>query len=325
MRPEILFPLFAPASSLKGVGPKIAPLLAKAAGERVRDVLFLAPHSLIERTLTTVANAQEGAVQIFDLRIDAHQPPRGPGRPYRIRAADETGFIFLTWFKGYGAHLKEQHPVGTRRAVSGKVERYAVELLMGHPDYMLPIERIAEIPRQEPVYPATAGLPSRTLRRIALAALERAPELPEWQDPAWLAREQWPTWRRALERLHTPVSPMDVLPDSPHRQRLAYDELLAHQLAMAQRNAARRAEPAMRIPASARSEVMRAALPFSLTGAQIRTLSEIGGDLASGERMTRLVQGDVGPGSDHIDHGQHGDDRLAGADVALHQPGHPFA
>ena len=320
MRPEILFPLFAPASTLKGVGPKIAPLLAKAAGERVRDVLFLAPHSLIDRTPTTVAAAHEGQVQIFDLRIDAHQPPRGPGRPYRIRAADDTGFIFLTWFKGFGAHLKEQHPVGARRAVSGKVERYGVELLMGHPDYMLPIERIAEIPQREPVYPATAGLPSRTLRRIALAALDRAPELPEWQDSAWMARQQWPTWRRALDRLHGPTSPLDVQPDSPHRQRLAYDELLAHQLAMAQRKAARRAEPATRIPASGKSEAIRAALPFSLTGAQVRTLAEIGGDLASGERMTRLVQGDVGAGKTVVAMLAMADVIASGAQAALMAP-----
>ena len=320
MRPEILFPLFAPASSLKGVGPKIAPLLAKAAGERVRDVLFLAPHSLVERTPTTVAAARESEVQIFDLRIDAHQPPRGQGRPYRIRAADETGFIFLTWFKGYGAHLKEQHPVGARRAVSGKVERYGVELLMGHPDYMLPIERMAEIPRQEPIYPATAGLPSRTLRRIALAALDRAPELLEWQDPAWLSRQQWPSWRQALERLHTPLSALDVQPDSPHRQRLAYDELLAHQLAMAQRKAARRAEPAMPLPASAKSEELRTALPFNLTGAQIRTLAEIGGDLASGERMTRLVQGDVGAGKTVVAMLAMADAVAAGAQAVLMAP-----
>jgi len=319
MRPEILFPLFAPATTLKGVGPKIAPLVAKAAGERVRDVLFLAPQSLIHRRLTTVAEAREGEVQILDVRIDAHMPFRGRP-PYRIRAADETGFIFLNWFKGYGAYLAEQHPVGERRAVAGKVERFNVELSIAHPEYLLPIERLSEIPTEEPVYPTTGGLPSRTLRRLTAEALARTPELPEWQDPAWLARQGWPGWRAAIAELHAPKRDADLQPEAPHRQRLAYDELLAHQLAMVQRKAARQAEPALVVHASRQSQAMQAALPFALTGAQVRTLAEIGGDLASGQKMTRLVQGDVGAGKTVVAMLAMADVHAAGAQAALMAP-----
>src|SRR5208283_2939161 len=111
---------------------------------------------------------------------------------YRVRAFDGSGFLTLTWFKGGGPHLAQQHPVGAKRAVSGRVERYAGELQMAHPDYLLPADRLAEIPEFEAIYPATAGLSSRTVRRIVQAALERAPDLPEWQDAAWLARQRWP-------------------------------------------------------------------------------------------------------------------------------------
>ena len=297
MRPEILFPLFAPSSTLKGVGPKLAPLVERVAGPLARDLAYLAPQRLIERRLTAVADAREGEDQIFDLWIDAHMPPSGPGRPYRIRARDETGYIFLNWFKGHGPHLARQHPVGERRAVAGKPERFKdVELSIAHPDYIVPIERIDEIPPRETVYPATAGLPSRTLRKIVLEALSRAPDLPEWQDPAWLARAGWPSWREALQRLHAPQSAADLEPTTPHRRRLAYDELLAHQLAMNKRKQARRSEPAPVIGASGLAERARVALPFALTGAQVRTLSEIRADLGSGERMSRLIQGDVGSG-----------------------------
>jgi len=296
MRPPILFPLFTDVAALKGVGPKIAPLVAKLAGERVRDLLFLAPQALVDRPVRKVIDGVEGETQTFLVRIDAHLPAHRPPAPYRIRVADETGFMFLSWFKGGGAHLAQTHPVGQFRAVSGKADRFGVELQIAHPDYIVAADRLDQIPTREAVYPATAGLPSRTVRRLALSALERAPDLTEWLDPHLLARERWPGWRPALERLHAPQSDADLSLTSPHRQRLAYDELLAHQLAMAQRKAAIQAEPAPAIPASDLSRRIIAGLPYRLTGAQIRTLADIGGDLASGRRMSRLVQGDVGAG-----------------------------
>jgi ATP-dependent DNA helicase RecG len=296
MRPEILFPLYAPAASLKGVGPKLAPLVAKVAGERVRDLLFLAPSALVERPRRSIGEVQEGEVATVRGRIDAHILPPRAGHPYRIRLYDETGYGYLAWFKGHGPHLARQHPIGAERIASGRAERFNIELQIIHPDYLVPPEREAEVPLREAVYPATAGLPSRTLRRLALAALERAPELEEWIDPHLMAREGWPAWRAALQALHSPAIGADLLVDTPARRRLAYDELLAHQLAMVQRKAVRRVEDAPAIPASDLARRAEAALPYRLTGAQRRTLSEIGGDLASGRRMTRLVQGDVGSG-----------------------------
>ncbi len=296
MRPEILFPLFAPSSALKGVGPKIAPLVERLAGPRVRDVLFLPPSGVITRSRTTVSHAQEGEVQTFLVRIEAHQPARKAGAPYRIRASDETGAISLTYFKVFGDSLGKQNPVGAMRAVSGRVERYLSELQITHPDYLVPAEQIDEIPDFETVYPATAGLPSRTVRRLALAALTFAPELPEWIDPHLFVREGFPRWLEALQTLHAPRTEADTALLTPHRRRLAYDELLAHQLAMGERKAARRREPARSVSSGELSQRIQDALPFRLTGAQTMALAEIRGDLASGERMSRLLQGDVGSG-----------------------------
>ena len=298
MRPEILFPLFAPATSLKGVGPKVAPLLERLAGPLVRDVLLLAPSGVVERRRATAVEAREGEAQIFLVRIDAHLPPRGAGQPYRIRVADETGFLFLVYFKVFGDSLKRQHPPGALRAVSGKVERwkFGVEFQITHPDYLLPAERLDEIPAFEAVYPATAGLASRTVRRLAHEALERAPELPEWQDEAFRTREGFSGWRQALETLHSPKTDADTLLTTPQRRRLAYDELFAHQLAMTQRKGARRREPAPAIPPGLTAGRLEADLPFRLTGSQTMALAEIRGDLQAGERMSRLLQGDVGAG-----------------------------
>ena len=298
MRPEILFPLFAPSSSLKGVGDKTAPLIERLAGPLVRDVLFLAPTGVVRRTRATVEHAREGEVQVFLLRIDAHLPPRRNGAPYRIRAADETGFIFLAFFKTFGDSLLRQHPTGAQRAVSGRVERqrFSLELEIAHPDYLLLAERLDEIPEFEPVYPATAGLPSRTVRRLALDALGRARAMPEWLDPAFKARERFPDWLDAIQALHAPREDADTALLTPHRRRLAYDELFAHQLAMARRKAARRREPARAVGAGPTAASLEAALPFRLTGSQIQALAEIRGDLMAGDRMSRLLQGDVGAG-----------------------------
>jgi ATP-dependent DNA helicase RecG len=320
MRPEILFPLFAQVETLKGVGPKLAPLVEKTAGPLVRDLMFLAPQGLVQRRPTSTAEARDAEVVILQVVIDAHQPPARAGLPYRIRARDETGFVFLNWFKGHGPHLARYHPVGERRSVSGKAERYSGDLQIAHPDYIVPIERLDEIPRHEPVYPATAGLPSRTLRKLAAEALARAPVMPEWQDPAWRARQGWPSWREALEAVHAPVTEADLAPTAPARRRLAYDELLAHHLAMARRKAAQRAEPAPRFAHSELAGRVEAALPYTLTGAQRRTLAEIGGDMGSGERMSRLVQGDVGAGKTVVAMLAMADVAAAGGQSALMAP-----
>jgi ATP-dependent DNA helicase RecG len=296
MRPEILFPLYAPITALKGVGERVAPLLEKLAGPVVRDVAFLKPHTVIRRRPSQANIAAEGEVQTFQVTIEAYQKPRTSAQPWKVRTYDETGFLTLTFFGGVGGGLEARHPVGSQRVVSGRVERYGAELQIAHPDYILPPERAAEIPELEPVYPATAGLPARTVRRFVLEALARAPELPEWQDAAWRAREGFPAWREALERLHGPQGEADLSPQAAHLRRLAYDELLAHQLALAQRKAERRAEPAEPIAPSPLGDSVQAALPFAFTGAQSRSLADIRRDLAAGERMSRLIQGDVGSG-----------------------------
>lgn len=296
MRPEILFPLFADVSTLKGVGPRSAPLVQKVAGPLVRDVLFLSPSGVIQRRRTTAMEAVDGEIGVFEVTIDRLIPPHKHGAPIKVRAIDDTGFIHLIWFAGSPRHIESLAPRGSRRLVTGKVERFNSEVQIAHPDYILPVEKADEIPLSEPVYPATQGLTSRQIRKLAQGALALAPELPEWQEPNWLAARRWVGWREALEALHAPANESDLAPDTPVRQRLAYDELFAHQLALARRRRARQITPAARITPGEASARLLAALPFTLTGAQEQAVTEIRADLRSGEQMGRLLQGDVGSG-----------------------------
>ncbi len=296
MRPEILFPLFADVTTLKGVGPRSAPLVQKVAGPLVRGMLFLTPSGVIQRRRTTAMEAVDGEIGVFEVTIDRLIPPHKHGAPIKMRAIDETGFIHLIWFAGSPRHIESLAPRGSRRLVTGKVERFNSEVQIAHPDYILPIEKADEIPLSEPVYPATQGLTSRQIRKLAQGALALAPELPEWQEPNWLAARRWAGWRPALEALHAPTNEADLTPDAPVRQRLAYDELFAHQLALARRRRARQITPAARIAPGEASTRLLAALPFALTGAQEQAVAEIRADLTAGEQMGRLLQGDVGSG-----------------------------
>ena len=296
MRPEILFPLFADVSTLKGVGPRSAPLVQKVAGPLVRDVLFLSPSGVIQRRRTTAMEAVDGEIGVFEVTIDRLIPPHKHGAPIKVRAIDDTGFIHLIWFAGSPRHIESLAPRGARRLVTGKVERFNSEVQIAHPDYIMPVEKADEIPLSEPVYPATQGLTSRQIRKLAQGALALAPELPEWQEPNWLAARRWVGWREALEALHAPANEADLQPDAPMRQRLAYDELFAHQLALARRRRARQITPAPRITPGEASARLLDALPFALTSAQKQAVVEIRADLNSGEQMGRLLQGDVGSG-----------------------------
>ena len=295
MRPPILFPLFPEVTSLKGVGPRMAPLVQKVAGPLVRDLLFLAPTGVVVRRPMTAADAVEGEYGIFEVTADRLFTPGRPGAPLKVRTSDATGFVHLVWFGGSPQHVDRLLPRGEPRIVSGKVERFNGEVQIPHPD-VATLDKASEIPATEPTYPGTQGLTSRQVRRLIGAALSTAPELPEWQDSAWMQARRWPGWRAALEAVHAPTGEADLSPDAPARQRLAFDELFAHQLALARRRRARLIHPAPVIAPGEASRRMEAGLPFTLTGAQAQAVAEIRRDLVSGQQMGRLLQGDVGSG-----------------------------
>ncbi|NBC32350.1 MAG: ATP-dependent DNA helicase RecG [Alphaproteobacteria bacterium] len=299
MRPPALNPLFAEITALPGVGPRIAPLLAKAAGPKVVDLLWHLPTGLIDRRQTpSVADAPVGEVATLRLRVEGHIPqPRTHRTPYRVRCRDDSGTIDLVYFHPNPDWLAKTLPVGEEWVVSGRVDLYQGQRQMPHPDLIEPPERFEAVAVVEPVYRLSTGLVPKVMSKTVAAALERLPELPEWQDPAWLARQGWPAWHEALHAAHRPQGQAELAPDTPPRRRLAYDELLSNQLALALIRAAYRRRPGRPFAGDGRlRDRLAAALPFALTPSQTMALAEITGDMASDYRMLRLLQGDVGSG-----------------------------
>ncbi len=304
MHPDALAPVFAPLTSLGGIGPALAGLIAKAAGgERVLDLLFHLPESYLDRRARpTIAQARAHAApgQVATLLVDVvrHEQPSNQRQPWRVIVTDGTGFAELVFFR-LPRHLSApgQMPqgmmAGTKLLVSGKLERFADRLTMPHPDHVLPAERAERLPAIEPVWPLTAGLWPRQVAAAMAQALERLPALPEWHDPALLRRERWPGFADGLRAVQAPAEP----PDERPRRRLAYDELLAGQVALALVRGRVRARPGRTLAGDGRLRA-RALARFGHppTGSQLMALAEIDADLAAPRRMLRLLQGDVGSG-----------------------------
>ena len=306
MRPLSLNPLFAALTSLPGVGPKQEKIYARLLGRegdtpRIADLLFHLPSGVVDRRARPkLRDVQPGTVVTVAVTVDQHRPspPHRKRAPYRIYTSDDSGgTLILTYFNARRDYLEKLFPEGATRYVSGTTDLYDGVLQMVHPDRVVDEAGLATLPLVEPVYPMTEGLGPNLLRKAVGAALDKLPQLPEWQDAAWASRERLPDFAAALRSLHRPAEPRDVLPDSAAWSRLAYDELLAGQLALALVRAHIR-RPAGRAHAGdgkLREKVV-AALPYSLTTSQRRALEEIAADLAQPQRMLRLLQGDVGSG-----------------------------
>ncbi len=298
MRPETLNRLFTLTTSLAGVGPRIAKLIERVAGTKVVDLLWHLPAAIIDRRYAPkVADARPGTVATMTLTVDEHRVPHNPRQPYKVLCSDDSGSLVLVFFHAHADYLRRSLPPGEVRVVSGTVERFGNEIQITHPDHMGTVDEIERLQAVEPVYPLTAGLSLKVLGKAVLGALEGTTDLDEWADPAFLATNGWSSWRQSLLTAHAPESEADLEPTTPARRRLAYDELLANQLALALVRLNMRRLPGRSIKGDGRLRGQTLdALPFNLTASQETALAEIIVDMADGARMLRLVQGDVGSG-----------------------------
>ncbi|MDR3536300.1 MAG: ATP-dependent DNA helicase RecG [Acetobacteraceae bacterium] len=339
-----LTPVFAPLTSLRGIGPTVAGLIARVAGgDRLVDLLFHLPDSYLDRrNRPTIRDALVGTVATLAVEVVRHERPATSRQPWRIIVKDDTGIAELVFFK---FTREQQMPPGARLLVSGKIDLFNGRVTIAHPEHVVPADQPEKLPGIEPVWPLTAGLWPRQVANAMRQALAQVPALPEWHDPALLRREKWPGFLEALRMVQAPeeageergallplplregdggrgpASTFDVvgtrpatplpqgegedsaalLPDPTYlekaRARLAYDEFLAGQVALAVIRGRVRARPGRILAGD--SHLRAKALErfgFTPTASQRQALQEIDADLASNRRMLRLLQGDVGSG-----------------------------
>lgn len=305
MRPPLLFPLFSDVSQLKGIGSHTRSCIKRLCGNnRVIDIVFHLPCDIIDRRrMPAIPEAENGTINSFIVTIGQHFPAPhtrgGPKKtPYKVKCSNATGTLYINFFNTKSNFIKEQLPERSKRVISGRVEHYNNTIQIVHPDYIVPLEQLPQIQKVEAVYPLTTGLSAKYLNKaIHQAILSYVPNLPEWHSSALLKTYNWPSWYDALQKLHHPEKLSDLAPFTLAHKRLAYDELLANQLAL---QLARKHVTSHngRIIKSNQSltHKLHTILPFELTANQQQVIEEIHQDQSSTNRMLRLLQGDVGSG-----------------------------
>ena len=297
-RPFMLDPLFRSITTLPGVGPRISKLMEKLiGGPKVLDLLFHAPIDFIDRRFTCpLSDAPNGRILTTEVRVDKHYPNARKSLPYRVKCSDDSGSITLVFFHAKKGWIEKLLPLGQSVIISGKVEYFQGQPQMMHPDIAKPSER-ETLETVEAIYPLTAGVTNKVMRKAQIAALDYIPTLPEWIDDAHKKREGWEDWHICLKSIHSPLSEDDLEPTNPTRARLAYDELLANQITLAlMRDRQRKINGRSFEQSTVLRDKIEHVLPFNLTGAQKRSLYEIDHDMGQEGRMLRLLQGDVGSG-----------------------------
>lgn len=291
MRPDILNPLFTESTALKGVGAALAKPLERLGLLRAVDLAFHLPVSWIERQrVRRLAEAETGRMVGLVLTAHDYRASGSARAPFRVQASDEAGDpVNIVYFGKNSGWPRKLFPIGEPRFVSGRLDRFGDDLQIVHPDHVVELGEAGAIPDREPVYGLSEGITNGRMRELVHQAVARAPELPEWIEPGLLACKGWPGWHEALNAAHEdPVA-------RAARERLAYDEIFAGQLALMLLRASTRRRRGVPVvgDGSLRAQLK---LPFAPTGAQRRVFGEIDGDMAQSVPMLRLLQGDVGSG-----------------------------
>ena len=285
---------------LKGVGPGLAIVLAKLNINNIFDLLLHFPVRYnVWKFVDGVEQIDPQHTCCLRVRVVTHQkPPRGTKRPYRVICSDARGkIITLIYFAGNEKMLQNMLPEGQEKIVCGLVEYFDFSAQFPHPEYVGGVELAIAGNHVKPVYPLTANLNSAKISSLVKQAMHNLQEFDEWISPQYKALQEWPDMMAALKIVHFPEGNDLEFRVERARNRLRYDEVMAHQIALISMRNKKNKMPLEKIQHQfALMKKAAGLLPYKLTGAQQQAIDEIMADMQSGFSMSRLLQGDVGSG-----------------------------
>lgn len=302
MTSEDLIKLFSDISYLPKMTDKKRVVYQKLVGDKILDFLYHLPTSVIERKLLLNNNSfKNGDLVTLIVNVDKHiAPPRfvkGRKIPFVVKCSNENMSISVVYFHNYHDTIRKNFPIGSKRVISGNLDRYGSDFKMTHPDYIKTIDEVSTVSGTEPVYPLSSGISKDNLIYFIKAALSFIPDFKEWLDIDFIKKNNFLTWKESILKLHNPSCESDIDFNSVFRRRLAYDELLAYQLSLKlTRLYVNNANGCPIVGDSSLINKFVSSLPFKLTDSQREAFLEINTIQKSNKSMMHLLHGDVGSG-----------------------------
>ncbi len=292
--------LFENISNLNSIPVKFRSKIEKLInGNRIIDLLFLRPSGINNRRLLkNHFEAQNKELITTIVKVKSHERPSRKSSPLKIICANEFGDLSLVFFKTFPGYIDRNFAINADIAISGKIEflqRNSAQIT--HPDFVFKQDMLNRIPQIEIIYPLTYGLTLKPLRKTISESLQNIPNLEEWIDSDLIKKMSWLSFNKALRNMHHPKRLEDLEASNKDIQRLAFDELLASNLAniIAKRNSSHQTG----LKNNAKGELVKkiiSNLSFTLTSGQEKAIDEVFLDMRSDKKMLRLLQGDVGSG-----------------------------
>ena len=297
MRPQNLNYILSSIAILKGVGPKLEKIINKLGIIKNVHFIWNIPSNVIERKYyKNIHDAEINSLVTLNLNIIKHEPSRFRRQPYRIKCICGETNIDLVFFNARHPMMRQMLPVNANKLISGKLEFFRNNFQITHPNHITDLHDNKLIKNKEPVYNLTQGLNQRIMNKLTDQVLNNLPHLNEWIDEKILIKYNFKSWKETVLNLHNPEN-NEIKEKDKYRRRLAFDELLSHQLAIGiMRNFNQKKKGISIINKNIKLEKFIKNIPFKLTNSQNDVIKEILSDLESSNQMIRLLQGDVGSG-----------------------------
>ena len=288
--------LFEEISSLKGVGSKTRKYLEKKNIEKIKDLLWDLPYSIIDRSkITSLKELEIGKITTIKVNVTKYNFPRIRNLPNKVICENKEGKINIIFFNSYEGYIRKILPLGKEVIISGKINYYKKQYQITNPTYVKPTAKKEEITKIFPKYSLTEGLTEKAYRKLIFEVLNKIADNYEWHNDEFLKNNNFNKFKKTFLNLHNPSKKIDIF--SNDYRRLAYDEIFANLLTLfSARRSIRIKKKKKKIYSNKFSRLIIKNFPFDLTNNQKRVLQDLDRDIKSENRMFRLLQGDVGSG-----------------------------